>query len=73
MRRATPRAIKGGVVLQISIHALREESDDYLLKVLENALISIHALREESDNRLTELATTVFISIHALREESDMR
>ena len=56
----------------ISIHALREESDDLQIEALEQQLeISIHALREESDcvcNRLNKIRC---ISIHALREESD--
>ena len=35
----------------ISIHALREESDKELLQlVIGHAIISIHALREESDD-----------------------
>ena len=33
----------------ISIHALREESDDGYTHVVHPAQISIHALREESD------------------------
>ena len=35
--------------IQISIHALREESDKRLLERVGHGLISIHALREESD------------------------
>ena len=33
----------------ISIHALREESDDKTHELADNIAISIHALREESD------------------------
>ena len=35
--------------LKISIHALREESDLYVLYYVGDGGISIHALREESD------------------------
>ena len=35
----------------ISIHALREESDQAAASLLDNTKISIHALREESDFR----------------------
>ena len=35
--------------MSISIHALREESDDTKSATAHAALISIHALREESD------------------------
>ena len=57
----------------ISIHALREESDVakkgyYDIEIT----ISIHALREESDEAYNSLIGAVDdISIHALREESD--
>ena len=37
----------------ISIHALREESDLFVVKQLVRAAISIHALREESDQART--------------------
>ena len=33
----------------ISIHALREESDQERLRDFQGVIISIHALREESD------------------------
>ena len=36
-------------LMQISIHALREEGDDYRLVRLAKFDISIHALREEGD------------------------
>ena len=75
MRRATldSRAVEN--LVEISIHALHEESDqsgpgDYLV----TGLISIHALHEESDraNHVAMLGEFV-ISIHALHEESDKR
>ena len=58
--------------LDISIHALRKESDK--IKRLDRTAqkISIHALRKESD--LSEAKKGVHpsaISIHALRKESD--
>ena len=57
----------------ISIHALREESDrltELATTVFE--WISIHALREESDLEYVAQANILLlISIHALREESD--
>ena len=59
--------------MQISIHALREEGDAFIISLgVGPSRISIHALREEGD------AATGFpdpeatrISIHALREEGD--
>ena len=56
----------------ISIHALREESDDDLRIHGFGHHISIHALREESDARLGADDAVLGISIHALREESDI-
>ncbi len=53
-----PRPPRGGrhcrfcvlhLLMQISIHALREEGDLSGKKVLELEIISIHALREEGD------------------------
>ena len=35
----------------ISIHALREEGDQYAVELLCACIISIHALREEGDQR----------------------
>ena len=57
--------------LDISIHALRKESDK--IKRLDRTAqkISIHALRKESDNGGGYVMTFPFISIHALRKESD--
>ena len=57
----------------ISIHALREESDQEKLRAsLDGAIISIHALREESDQFNRARGVHQVISIHALREESDL-
>ena len=57
---------------QISIHALREESDGHFLYLRRTKEISIHALREESDRLYMSLMGHFpDISIHALREESD--
>ena len=50
MRRATRLGFKFGEGTQISIHALREESDlNELFDGDTTYVISIHALREESD------------------------
>ena len=49
-RRATVQDIETGEVIQISIHALREEGDlDFYYPVFANLGISIHALREAGD------------------------
>ena len=40
------------VVVLISIHALREESDYLTAYLGDMSLISIHALREESDSKI---------------------
>ena len=40
------------ILLDISIHALREESDNTYCRQFNRCLISIHALREESDRQL---------------------
>ena len=56
----------------ISIHALREESDQPDRHDQRGHGISIHALREESDQRQDQRRQRhEAISIHALREESD--
>ena len=55
----------------ISIHALREESDEIASIFRVGDFISIHALREESDQGLNNGFDSSVISIHALREESD--
>ena len=71
-RRATRVRHQFSGLLQISIHALREEGDS-LNKISgrwDN--ISIHALREEGDlTRRTPASAGKSISIHALREEGD--
>ena len=56
---------------RISIHALREESDQRLDAMQQRLEISIHALREESDSPMGWDGFGGKISIHALREESD--
>ena len=56
---------------EISIHALREESDPEIINEEEQLDISIHALREESDSYASLACWHISISIHALREESD--
>ena len=74
MRRATlSEANFFAIVILISIHALREESDIVLQRNGGMYMkISIHALREESDNYDDmEIQERIKISIHALREESD--
>ena len=57
----------------ISIHALRKESDASWPHYLTVTVISIHALRKESDYGATPVQIFLFISIHALRKESDLR
>ena len=59
------------LIKQISIHALREESDTSFAIDIMRSFISIHALREESDKSEYFLLLYRQISIHALREESD--
>ena len=49
-RRATDLAIFQPALTQISIHALREEGDEYIERLAEVFRISIHALREEGDD-----------------------
>ncbi len=56
----------------ISIHALRMESDHLLLgSLFAWRYISIHALRMESDVPIAAVPIAAVISIHALRMESD--
>ena len=58
----------------ISIHALREEGDRWILLRLRCSRISIHALREEGDIDAVGVGGLgQLISIHALREEGDAR
>ena len=51
VRRATIRLITPEAAHDISIHALREESDRDASQPRSQTRISIHALREESDTR----------------------
>ena len=60
-------------ILQISIHALRKESDNIDMMVINSLEISIHALRKESDGGWRAGTGRTGISIHALRKESDGR
>ena len=73
VRRATGSRQAVGRAHDISIHALRKESDRPSAPGCLADLISIHALRKESDHwprtAMTTARTT--ISIHALRKESD--
>ena len=71
VRRATWRRIYAWPRIDISIHALREESDVEIRCSHRLRAISIHALREESDHGVVSDSTVATISIHALREESD--
>ena len=72
MRRATENEQMNDTTVNISIHALHEESDLYIFNDLRNtSLISIHALHEESDADYRVTETGELISIHALHEESD--
>ena len=60
-----------GLASEISIHALRKESDLCAREFQNSINISIHALRKESDHRPKQDQGLVGISIHALRKESD--
>ena len=72
VRRATRKRVTLLEGLDISIHALRKESDGlHRAGVLECGHISIHALRKESDVQAIHLRAVHAISIHALRKESD--
>ena len=72
MRRATAYQGRHHKGITISIHALREEGDLYLLTVPPTSIkISIHALREEGDLLRSPDVAALLISIHALREEGD--
>ena len=81
MRRATESTLIRVLSVNISIHALHEESDA-LTGLVRCGLrgISIHALHEESDILSMTLQCqpvldddSADISIHALHEESDWR
>ena len=71
MRRATILDWLNVDRLEISIHALHEESDSSPAGTMTHHWISIHALHEESDrvHLLPDIGRD--ISIHALHEESD--
>ena len=61
-----------GVVIAISIHALRVEGDRHLTShCYLSLLISIHALRVEGDVCAVNEIRHLRISIHALRVEGD--
>ena len=66
-------AVKLKRALTISIHALREESDDYFVYLLplRERFQSTLSVRRATQLR-RQVSMTVAISIHALREESDM-
>ena len=49
VRRATYLVSHLRFLLDISIHALRKESDLMRTAILDRSMISIHALRKESD------------------------
>ena len=72
-RRATQFLFRLHCILQISIHALREEGDESGAVVCRLRFqISIHALREEGDpDEHRGCRNHKPISIHALREEGD--
>ena len=72
MRRATGFIAQNVGHLEISIHALHEESDYQNRRVADHCSISIHALHEESDSMYDALELSARISIHALHEESDL-
>ena len=73
VRRATEAVRYELAKLEISIHALRKESDTrgWLPETIDQ--ISIHALRKESDILASMDVRAVMISIHALRKESDRK
>ena len=72
-RRATADAKEVRAILNISIHALREEGDREGQRTQNTVgLISIHALREEGDAGWRYGCSPADISIHALREEGDI-
>ena len=55
--------------MRISIHALREESDQFDPALLVGNAISIHALREESDSvaRASDFWNSLFLSTLSVR------
>ena len=72
VRRATQSIMARFGAFDISIHALRKESDQAADHVGHQLHISIHALRKESDACRLAGNGSVLISIHALRKESDL-
>ena len=73
VRRATTLFVDLVAEDEISIHALRKESDRRRTMAGRDEDISIHALRKESDDGRADRPGNVEISIHALRKESDQR
>ena len=73
VRRATQFVSACLHVVDISIHALRKESDLPAANEYRRHEISIHALRKESDPLPRAQWRQHLISIHALRKESDWR
>ena len=71
VRRATIESVESRETHDISIHALRKESDFGFRGSVAGKHISIHALRKESDIHADAGLGRVDISIHALRKESD--
>ena len=71
-RRATGDVVSAQHIVDISIHALREEGDVGHGIVVHRSGISIHALREEGDEPIDHCTHAAGISIHALREEGDI-
>ena len=59
--------------LEISIHALREEGDQFLSNNREDRIISIHALREEGDLRVSHItiANKSFLSTPSARRATE--
>ena len=72
VRRATIESVESRETHDISIHALRKESDFGFRRSVAGKHISIHALRKESDRVQLRLGQVGAISIHALRKESDV-
>ena len=71
VRRATIHIFSQKVTMDISIHALRKESDFQNHRERMGQATSIHALRKESDRIDGAVQIFHIISIHALRKESD--
>ena len=72
--RATGGNMRGQKMLNISIHALRGEGDNFADVIKQTVNISIHALRGEGDPAAVGARGVVeVISIHALRGEGDCK